>query len=218
MKLYNFFRSGTSHRLRIALNLKGLQAEYVPVDLRTEQHLKDDYKALNPQGLVPALALPGAGGQPGRVLIQSPAIIEWLEERHPTPALLPSDPEARAQVRALAAIVGCDIHPINNRRILEYLRKQLGCDEEAVNAWCAHWITAGFEAYEALLVADTQRGRYSFGHTPTVADVYLVPQVESARRFKVDLTPYPNIVAVDQACAELDAFQRAAPLQQPDAS
>ena len=217
MKLYNFFRSSTSHRLRIALNLKGLQTEYVPVDLRTEQHLKAEFKTLNPQGLVPALALPGAAGQPGPVLIQSPAIIEWLEERHPTPALLPAGPEARAHVRALAAIVGCDIHPINNRRILEYLRKQLGCDEAAVNAWCATWISAGLEAYEALLAADKTRGRYSFGETPTVADVYLIPQVESARRFKVDLAPYPNIVAVDQACAELEAFRRAAPLQQPDA-
>lgn len=217
MKLYNFFRSGTSHRLRIALNLKGLQTEYVPVDLRTEQHLKAEFKTLNPQGLVPALALPGTPGQPGAVLIQSPAIIEWLEERHPTPPLLPADLQARAHVRALAAIVGCDIHPINNRRILEYLRKQLGCDEAAVTAWCATWISAGFEAYEALLAADKHRGRYSFGDTPTVADVYLIPQVESARRFKVDLAPYPNIVAVDQACAELEAFRRAAPLQQPDA-
>ncbi|PHM21316.1 MAG: maleylacetoacetate isomerase [Curvibacter sp. PD_MW3] len=217
MKLYNFFRSGTSHRLRIALNLKGLQTEYVPVDLRTEQHLKAEFKTLNPQGLVPALALPGTPGQPGAVLIQSPAIIEWLEERHPTPPLLPADLHARAHVRALAAIVGCDIHPINNRRILEYLRRQLGCDEAAVNTWCATWISAGFEAYEALLAADKHRGRYSFGDAPTVADVYLIPQVESARRFKVDLAPYPNIVAVDQACAELEAFRLAAPLLQPDA-
>jgi maleylpyruvate isomerase len=218
MKLYNFFRSGTSHRLRIALNLKGLQPEYVPVDLRTGQHLQDAYKALHPQGLVPALALPGAAGQPERVLIQSPAIIEWLEERHPTPPLLPADPEDRAQVRALAALIGCDIHPINNRRILEYLRQQYGCDEAAVNAWCAHWISAGFDAYEALLAADAGRGRYSFGDTPTVADVYLVPQVESARRFKMDLARWPLIQAVDAACGELDAFRRAAPAAQPDAA
>lgn len=218
MKLYNFFRSGTSHRLRIALNLKGLQTEYVAVDLRTEQHLKDEYRALNPQSLVPALALPGVNGQPGHVLIQSPAIIEWLEERHPAPALLPSNPEDRAQVRALAALVGCDIHPINNRRILEYLRKQFGCNEDAINAWCAHWITAGFDAYEALLASDPQRGRYSFGDVPSVADVYLVPQVESARRFKVELGRWPLISAVDAACNELDAFRRAAPMVQPDAS
>ena len=211
MKLYNFFRSGTSHRLRIALNLKGLQPEYVAVDLRTEQHLKDEFKAVNPQMLVPALDVDG------KVLIQSPAIIEWLEETHPTPALLPTGAIDRAHVRALAALVGCDIHPINNRRILEYLRKALGADEAAVNAWCATWITAGFDAYEALLAADKNRGRFSFGDTPTVADVYLIPQVESARRFKVDLGRWPGICAVDAACAELDAFRKAAPLVQPDA-
>ena len=211
MKLYNFFRSGTSHRLRIALNLKGLTAEYVAVDLRTEEHLGAVFKALNPQGLVPALVVDEA------VLIQSPAIIEWLEERYPTPALLPANPQDRARVRALAAIVGCDIHPINNRRVLEYLRKTLGCDEVAVNAWCATWINEGFAALEALLAADTQRGQFCFGHTPTLADAYLVPQVESARRFKVDLTPYPNIVAIDTACAALEAFRLAAPGLQPDA-
>lgn len=212
MKLYNFFRSGTSHRLRIALNLKGLPTTYVPVDLRTEQHLKDEFKAINPQGLVPALEVDG------QVLIQSPAIIEWLEETHPTPALLPAGATERARVRALAAIVGCDIHPINNRRILEYLRKELGANEDAVNAWCATWITAGFDAYEALLAADTQRGEFSFGHTPTLADVYLIPQVESARRFKVDLGRWPLICAVDAACAKLDAFRLAAPGLQPDAA
>lgn len=211
MKLYNFFRSGTSHRLRIALNLKGLQTEYVAVDLRTEQHLKDEFKAVNPQMLVPALDVDG------RVLIQSPAIIEWLEETHPMPALLPSGADDRAHVRALAALVGCDIHPINNRRILEYLRKTLGADEAAVNAWCATWITAGFDAYEALLAQDKNRGRFSFGDAPTVADVYLVPQVESARRFKVDMGRWPLISAVNAACAGLDAFKNAAPLAQPDA-
>ena len=212
MKLYNFFRSGTSHRLRIALNLKGLPTTYVPVDLRTEQHLKDEFKAINPQGLVPALEVDG------QVLIQSPAIIEWLEETHPTPALLPAGATERARVRALAAIVGCDIHPINNRRILEYLRKELGANEDAVNAWCATWITAGFDAYEALLAADTQRGEFSFGHTPTLADVYLIPQVESARRFKVELGRWPLISAVDAACAKLDAFRLAAPGLQPGAA
>ena len=212
MKLYNFFRSGTSHRLRIALNLKGLDTQYIPVDLRTEQHLKDDFKAVNPQMLVPALTT-----DDGKVLIQSPAIIEWLEETHPTPALLPTTAHERAHVRALAAIVGCDIHPINNRRILEYLRHQFGADEAAINAWCGTWISAGFDAYEALLAQDAQRGRFSFGDAPSIADVYLVPQIESARRFKVDLSRWPLIGAVDKACAELDAFQRAAPTRQPDA-
>ena len=211
MKLYNFFRSGTSHRLRIALNLKGIDYEYVAVDLRSEKHLGADFKAVNPQGLVPALA------DGDLTLIQSPAIIEWLEERYPTPPLLPANPDDRARVRALAAIVGCDIHPINNRRVLEYLRKTLACDEAAVQAWCATWIDAGFAALEALLAADPRRGAFCFGDAPTLADVYLVPQVESARRFKVDLAPYPHIVAIDRACAELEAFRRAAPAVQPDA-
>ncbi len=212
MKLYNFFRSGTSHRLRIALNLKGVSAEYIAVDLRTEEHLKEAFKSLNPQGLVPALV------HDDQVLIQSPAIIEWLEERYPTPALLPQDADQRAHVRALAAMVGCDIHPLNNRRVLEYLRHQFKADEAAINTWCANWISAGFDALEALLKADSQRGRFCFGDTPTLADVYLVPQVESARRFKVDMTQWPLIAGVDAACMQLQAFQKAAPMLQPDAA
>ena len=212
MQLYSFFRSGTSHRLRIALNLKGLATEYVAVDLRTEAHQSADYKALNPQGLVPTLV------KGGKVMTQSPAIIEWLEETHPTPALLPTSPDDRAHVRALAAMVACDIHPINNRRILEYLRHTLKTDEAAINTWCAHWITLGFDAYEALLRANAQRGRFSFGDAPGLADLYLVPQVESARRFKVDMARWPLITAVDAACMALDAFQKAAPAVQPDAS
>jgi maleylpyruvate isomerase len=212
MKLYNFFRSGTSHRLRIALNLKGLEYEYVPIDLRSEQHLGAEYRALNPQGLVPALV------DNGRVLIQSPAIIEWLEERYPTPPLLPSDPEARARVRALAAIVGCDVHPVNNRRILESLRHDFGADDAAVQRWCAKWITEGFDTIEALLAADTRRGEFCSGGSPTLADVYLVPQVESARRFKLDIGRWPRVLAIDAACARIEAFRKAVPASQPDAS
>ena len=212
MELYQFFRSGTSHRLRIALALKGLPVQSVAVDLRTEQHLKDEFKALNPQGLVPVLV----DGQ--RVLIQSPAILEWLEERYPQPALLPADPDARARVRALAALVGCDVHPINNRRILQYLRQQFKADEAAINAWCGTWIAAGFDALEALLAADTARGDFCFGGAPGMADVYLVPQVESARRFGVDMARWPLIGRIDAACMALEAFAQAAPMRQPDAS
>lgn len=211
MKLHNFFRSGTSHRLRIALNLKGIPYEYLAVDLRSEQHLGAAFKALNPQGLVPALEVEG------QVLTQTPAIIEWLEERFPQPPLLPADPLARARVRALAAIVGCDIHPVNNRRVLEALRHDFGADEVAVNRWCGTWIADGFNAYEALLAAEPRPGRFSAGDAPTLADVYLVPQIESARRFKVDMARWPRLQAIDAACAALEAFQRAAPAVQPDA-
>ncbi|RGE47130.1 maleylacetoacetate isomerase [Comamonas testosteroni] len=213
MKLYSFFRSGTSHRLRIALNLKGLSPDYIPVDLRVDEQAQAPFKAVNPQGLVPALTLDS-----GETLIQSPAIIEWLEERYPTPALLPTGAEARAHVRALAAIVGCDIHPINNRRILQTLRRQFGADEAAINAWCGTWISAGFDAIEALLAQDQTRGSFCYGNAPTLADVYLIPQVESARRFGVDLGRWPLISAVDAACSALPAFAQAAPLAQPDAA
>ena len=213
MQLYTFFRSGTSHRLRIALGLKGLNLAQVTVDLRTDQHRTPAFKAINPQGFLPVLVTDDA-----QVLTQSPAIIEWLEETHPQPPLLPADPLDRARVRALAAIIGCDIHPLNNRRILDALRQRFGADSEAINAWCGGWIADGFDAIEALLAADTRRGAYCFGHTPTLADVYLVPQVESARRFKVDLNRWPLIAAVDAACATLEAFRLAAPALQADAS
>lgn len=206
MQLHHFFRSGTSHRLRIALNLKGLSADLVAVDLRTNQHQGAAYKALNPQGLVPTLVT-----DEQQVLTQSPAIIEWLEECYPTPALLPTDPLDRAHVRALAALVGCDIHPVNNRRILEYLRHTFGADESAINTWCGTWIADGFDAFEALIDSRAGNGSYCFGDTPTLADVYLIPQVESARRFQVDVSRWPRIAAIDAACAQLPAFADAAP-------
>lgn len=211
MKMYSFFRSGTSHRLRIALNLKGLSYQQVAIDLRREQHTAAAYKAVNPQQLVPALDIGS------HVLIQSPAIIEWLEETYPDPPLLPADALGRAQVRALAAVVGCDIHPVNNRRILEALRHRFAADESTVNAWCASWIAAGFDALEALVSAGGA-GPFAFGTAPTLADVYVVPQIESARRFKIDLTRWPRLMEIDAACARIDAFRRAAPGEQPDAS
>lgn len=210
MKLYDFFRSGSSHRLRIALNLKGLPYEQVAIDLRKEQHLGPGYKLINPQQLVPALDIGDA------VLTQSPAIIEWLEERYPTPPLLPADPLERAQVRALAAIVGCDIHPVNNRRILETLRKRFAADDESINDWCATWIGAGFDAFDAL-VRRQGSGPFAMGAQPTLADLYLVPQIESARRFKVDITRWPRLLEIDAACGQLEPFRRAVPAAQPDA-
>jgi len=211
VKLYNFSRNGTSRRLRIALNLKGIEYEYVPVDLRAEAHLGAAFKAVNFQQLVPALVTGDMS------LIQSPAIIEWLEERYPSPPLLPADPDGRARVRAMAAVVGCDIHPINNRRILEYLRKTIRCDEAAVLTWRGTRIKAGFDALECLFAADKSRGKFCFGNGPTIADVYLIPKVESARRFNIALTPYPNVVAIDHECGQLEAFRRASPGLQPDA-
>lgn len=210
MKLYGFFRSGTSHRLRIALNLKGLSYEQVSVSLAKNQHHQADFKALNPQGLVPVLETEQG------LLTQSPAIIEWLEEVYPDVALLPKSPFEKAKVRALAAIVGCDIHPINNKRVLEYLRNNLEQDETQVLAWCGEWISKGFDALEKLLQQDTTRENFCYGSTATLADVYLIPQVYSAKRFKVDLTPYPTIVSIYEHCMQLDAFQKADPAQQPD--
>ncbi len=213
MKLHNFFRSSTSHRLRIALRLKGIDVDYLPVDLRIDEQLEPAFRAVNPQAMVPALEL-----DDGRVMIQTPALLEWLEERYPAPPLLPADPDDRARVRALAAIVGCDIHPLNNRRVLQRLRHDFGCDAAAIDAWCAAWIVPGFDTLEALLQADRHRGDFCFGSTPTLADLYLVPQVESARRFAIDVAAWPAIAAVDAACARLDAFRLAAPAAQPDAS
>ena len=212
MTLHGFFRSGTSHRLRIALNLKGLPFDQVAVDLRREEHLGAAFAALNPQQFVPVLETEG------RVMTQSPAIIEWLEERHPQPPLLPADVHQRAQVRALAAIVGCDIHPVNNRRILQALQKRFGADEAAVNDWCGTWIGAGFDAFDALRESFGRGGPFVHGEQPSLADVYLVPQIESARRFKVDLARWPRLMAIDEACARLEAFQKAAPAVQPDAA
>ncbi|WP_425919519.1 maleylacetoacetate isomerase [Acinetobacter sp. TSRC1-2] len=210
MKLYGFFRSGTSHRLRIALNLKGLSYEQVSISLAKNQHHDIEFKQLNPQGFVPVLEIEQG------LLTQSPAILEWLEEQYPAPALLPTDPLEKAKVRALAAVVGCDIHPINNKRVLEYLRTTLKQDESQVLAWCTEWISTGFEALETMLKSDNTRENFCYGNSVTLADVYLIPQVYSAKRFKVDLTPYPSIVSIYEYCMQLPAFQHADPTQQAD--
>jgi maleylpyruvate isomerase len=209
LRLYTYFRSGSSHRVRIALALKGIAYDSVPVHLLRDggEHLKPAYRAVNPQARVPALLLPG-----GEVLIQSPAILEYLEETVPHPPLLPADPVARAKVRGVAAIIGCDIHPLNNVAALSALRR-LGQDEAAGSAWISRWITEGFEAVEQLIGQDG----WCFGANPGLADVYLVPQLFSANRFKVPLDRFPRIRRVAGLSDAHLAFVAAAPESQPDA-
>lgn len=209
MILHGYWRSGTSYRTRIALELKGLAYDQRGVDLRQGQQRSEAYLALNPQGLVPALEVDGA------VLTQSPAILEWLEEAHPVPPLLPADPVDRATVRAMSALVGCDIHPLNNLRVGKALRETFGADQAAVDAWAARWIVPGFTALEAL-VARHGDG-WCFGAAPTLADCYLVPQVYSARRFNVPLGAFPRLLAIEAAAAAHPAFVSAHPDNQPDA-
>ena len=212
MTLYGYFRSSTSYRTRISMNLKGLDYDYIAVNLAQDEQLKSEFLALNPQGLVPVLQADDL------LLFQSPAILEWLEEVYPKNPLLPKDAAGRMQVRALSAMIGCDIHPLNNRRVLQYLRNELSVDEAEVIKWCNRWISEGFAALEKRLVADKTRGKFCYGDSPTFADCYLIPQVSSARRFEVDLNPYPNIVQIDAHCRTLKAFADADPMQQPDAS
>ena len=212
MTLYGYFRSSTSYRTRIAMNLKGLDYDYIAVNLAQDEQLKSEFLALNPQGLVPVLQADDL------LLFQSPAILEWLEEVYPKNPLLPKDAAGRMQVRALSAMIGCDIHPLNNRRVLQYLRNELSVDEAEVIKWCNRWISEGFAALEKRLVADKTRGKFCYGDSPSFADCYLIPQVSSARRFEVDLNPYPNIVQIDAHCRTLKAFADADPMQQPDAS
>jgi maleylacetoacetate isomerase len=207
MKLYSFFRSTASYRVRIALALKGLSYETAAVRLPRGEHRGDQYRAVNPQRRVPSLML-----DDGTVLIQSLAIIEYLNEIYPDPPLLPEDSLARAQVRAVAQIVSCDIHPLGNSGARNYLIGKLGIDEAAAQAWGAHWITEGFAAIERLI----EPGPYAFGETLTLADLCIVPQVYNARRFRVPLDQYPRIVAVDATARQHPAFAAAAPERQPD--
>jgi len=209
MILHGYFRSGTSYRTRIALNLKGLAYETHGIDLRTGAQKSDAYLALNPQGMVPALETPEG------VLVQSPAILEWLEERHPRPPLLPETAMDRATVRAMAAIIGCDIHPLNNLRVLKALRSQFEADQATVDDWAGRWITPGFETLETL-VGRHGRG-WSFGETPGLVDCYLIPQIYSARRFNVPLETFPRLLAIEAAAAAHPAFIAAHPDRQPDA-
>lgn len=209
MILHGYWRSGTSYRTRIALNLKGLEYHQAPLDLRTGAQKSEAYLSLNPQGLVPALET-----DDGLVLTQSPAILEWLEETHPEPPLLPSDAAGRAKVRAMAAVIGCDIHPLNNLRVLKAVRS-LGADQAGVDAWAGHWIIEGFTALEAL-VARHGDG-WCFGGAPTLADCYLIPQLYSARRFHVDLAAFPRLLEIEGRAEAHPAFIAALPENQPDA-
>ena len=208
MKFFSFWRSLASFRARIALNLKNLPAEVVFVDLDANANRADAYAKVNPQMALPSLVL-----DDGTVLFQSLAILEYLEETHPTPPLLPADPLARAKVRALAQVVACDIHPLNNVGPLRHLKNELGQDQSKIDAWYHHWVAEGFEALEALM----EPAPYAFGSQVTLADLCLVPQVYNARRLKVPLERFPKVVAVDAACAKLAAFEQARPENQLDA-
>ncbi|MEQ9331298.1 maleylacetoacetate isomerase [Thalassobaculum sp.] len=210
--LHGYFRSSAAYRVRIALNLKGLDYEPVSVHLRKGEQRAEAFLALNPQGMVPALVDGEA------VLTQSPAILEYLDEAYPeTPRLLPGSPVDRARVRALAAAVACDIHPINNLRVLKYVQGPLGCSQDAMVAWYNHWIAEGFGALERMLADDPRTGRFCHGDAPGLADVCLVPQVVNSQRHALDLAPYPTIRRIAEACDALPAFQAAHPSRQPDA-
>jgi maleylacetoacetate isomerase len=210
MKLYSYYRSSAAYRVRIALNLKGLAYEITSVHLIKDggHNRRPEFRAVNPQMRVPALQAPN-----GDMLIQSLAIIDYLDETHPNPPLLPTDPIARARTRGLAQIIACDIHPLNNTSALRYLKHQMHQEQSAIDAWYHHWVIAGFEAYEALLGT----GPYSCGNNVTLADICLVPQVNNARRLKVPLDNFPKIIAIEGACLKLPAFDRARPENQPDA-
>jgi maleylpyruvate isomerase len=212
LKLHSYFRSSAAYRCRIALDLKGLAHETAFVHLVKDggQHNAPAYRALNPQGLVPTLE------HDGRVITQSLAIIEYLDETFPEPQLLPGSAELRARIRAFALAIACDVHPINNLRVLNYLKGPLGQEQAAVDAWYRHWVETGLAACERLLPADTTR--FCFSDGPTLADICLVPQVYNARRFKCDLSAVPRLVAIDAAACALPAFARAAPEAQPDAA
>ena len=212
LKLYTYFRSSAAFRVRIALNLKGLAYDPAFVHLPKGEHRRPEYAAVDPQALLPTLV----DGE--RVLSQSLAIIEYLEETRPQPPLLPADPAGRARVRSLSLLVACEIHPLNNLRTLQHLKRALGQNEDQINAWYRHWIADGFAKLEAdLNRVDRGAGRFCHGDAPTMADCCLVPQVFNAKRYAADLAPYPTLMRIFDACMKLEAFDRAQPSKQPDA-
>jgi maleylacetoacetate isomerase len=212
MKLYTFFRSSAAFRMRIALNYKGLAYEALPVSLPRNEHKLEGYLALNPQGLVPALE------DGGNILVQSLAMMEYLEETHPLPPLLPATAADRAYVRAVAQIIACEIHPLNNLRTLRYIKQRFALDEEGVNQWYRHWIVEGLGGLEAYVAGAKKSGKYCYRDQVTLADCCLVPQVFNAQRYQCELAPYPEIMRIFDECMQLDAFIAAQPSKQPDAT
>jgi maleylpyruvate isomerase len=214
--LHNYYRSSTSYRVRIALEMKGIDYEYVPHHLRHGDHLEPSYRAINPQGLVPALIWPDSAGG-GTLLTQSLAIIEFLDETKPQPPLLPSDAHGRARVRMLAQMIACDIHPINNLRVLTSLRALFGASDEDVANWFRHWVNEGLQPLEKMLSSSPETGKFCHGDLPGLADICLAAQVTNNARFNIDMEPYPTISRIHAACMALPAFQNAAPQNQIDA-
>jgi maleylpyruvate isomerase len=211
MKLYGFSRSSAAFRVRIALNLKGIAWEHINISLPDGDQFGSDYTSVNPQGRVPTLI------DGDNKLIQSMAILEYLDETHPDPAFLPAEPVARARVRGLADIIACDIHPLNNLAVLKFLGKEMGADKDAVNVtWYQHWIYEGFNALEAMLATDSATGTFAHGDAPGLVDICIVPQVFNAQRYECDLSPYPTITRIFEASMKLDAFDSAQPSKQPD--
>lgn len=213
MKLYTFFRSSASYRVRIALNLKSLTYEQAPIHLRRGggEQLSAAYRAINPQALVPTLE------DNGRILTQSLAILEYIEEKYPNPPLLPQDPADKALVRSMAMVIACEVHPIQNLRVLKHVKSTYDLSDERVNEWAQHWIDLGFSALEQMIAAQPKRGKFCFGDAPTFADICLVPQLGNARRYGCDLAQYPNVLSIEKTCLALSAFADAAPEKQPDA-
>lgn len=212
MKIYGYFRSSAAFRLRIAMNLKGLSYDHNLINLQAGDHLSDSFRLINPQGRVPALDIKGD------ILTQSLAIIEYLEEEYPAPALLPQDALGKAKVRGVAGLIACDIHPLNNLAVLNYLRDQLEADEEARIDWYRHWVKEGFDGLEQILSSNVETGKFCFGDSPTVADICLVPQVVNSQRFNCDLDCYPTISRIFEKCISLKEFSDAHPLNQPEAA
>ena len=213
MKLYTFFRSSASYRVRIALNMKGLSYEQSPIHLRRGggEQLTAAYKAINPQALVPALE------DNDKILTQSLAIIEYLDETHPHPPLLPKDSANKALVRSMAMVIACEVHPIQNLRVLNYVKKEYNQTDEQVNRWAQHWIDLGLAALEQMIAAQSERGKFCFSDVPTLADICLIPQLGNARRYGCDVSRYPSILSIEKACMAIPAFANAAPEKQPDA-